>query len=96
MISVLIATYGLFKDLGKKKQAVSSFMMWFLLVSSLFQLIAISLYGHRGIGDYAYFEPDYSIICASIALAVNFVCAMLFMVDIYSNRSKRDSQINDY
>ncbi len=91
LFSLILATYGLFKDLSTKKHAVPSFLMWFLLSSCLCQVIAISLYGHRGLGDYSLFEADYSIITASVTVFVNFFCGIMFMADIYSNRSQQET-----
>ena len=87
VVTLLAAFIGLFKDFKSKKQAVSSFLVWVLLAACLCQLIAISVYGKYSIDDYTYFEPEYSIIVASVALVVNGVCVLLFFVDIFKSRN---------
>jgi hypothetical protein len=58
-------------------------LIWTLLISCLNQLIAISIYGGKGIGRYELYEPDYSLIIACIALGVNFFSSLLFLIEIY-------------
>ena len=87
-----MALLGLCRDCGKTTLAAPSMIMWVLLVSSLFQLIAISVYGGKGIGDYSIFEPDYSIIIASVALSLNSFCVILFLIEILTKSLKKSDK----
>ncbi len=62
--------------------------MWVLIFASIFQLIGIAVYGGKGIGNYSFYEPGYSIIIAGIALGFNLICTSLFFVDIMKNEKK--------
>ena len=66
--------------------------MWFLIISTVFQLIGLSVYGGNGIGyeidSNTTFQPDYSLICGSIALAVNSLCVIFFLVEITINKDQ--------
>jgi len=89
VLTFIAAFIGLFKDVKTKKQAFSSFLFWTLSTACLCQLIAISIYGRYSIGDYTYYEPDYSIIIASVALGINALCVLLFFVDICKSRTTK-------
>ncbi len=65
--------------------------MWLLIVSAIFQVIGISVYGAIGIGNYAHFKAGYSIIIASVALFFNCVCAILFFLDILKNEKNKET-----
>jgi hypothetical protein len=71
---------------------IPSLVMWVLLVSSLFQLISISVYGGQGIGDQKVYEPDYSIIIASVALSLNVICVVLFLIEILIKSFKKNER----
>lgn len=82
---------GLCMNIAKKQQAISSLVMWVLIVSSLFQLIAISVYAGETLSNYEMYEPDYSIITASVALGTSVFCAIFFMLDLFKYRDKTGS-----
>ena len=85
VLAVSFSLFGLFSDCNPNKQALPSQTMWMLIVSSIFQLITISVYGGCGIGDYSKYQPDYSLIIASVALGFNFICAIFFLIEIVLN-----------
>lgn len=63
-----------------------SLIFWTLVVSCVFQLIAITVYGGKGIADYSEYQADYSIIIASVALGVNGISALFFLIEILTYR----------
>ncbi|CAF0944849.1 unnamed protein product [Brachionus calyciflorus] len=79
---LLIALIGVCKDFGRNSLGMPSLIFWLLVISSLFQLIAISVYGGKGIADYTEYQADYSIIIASVGLGVNALSALLFLIEI--------------
>ncbi len=76
-----ISLMGLCMDVAKNKLAVPSFLLWTLIVSVVFQVLAIAIYGGSGIGDQSLFEPDYSLIIASVMLFVNLFSGLLFGIE---------------
>ena len=64
--------------------------MWILAVSTLFQLIAVTVYAGETLSNYEYYEPDYSIITASVALGSNAFCTVFFMIDVFKYRETTD------
>lgn len=63
-----------------------SLIFWLSVVSSIFQIIAISVYGGEGIGDYSEYQADYSIIIASVAVVVNAISSLFFLIEILTYR----------
>ncbi len=87
LFSFFSSIFGLCKDYGKEKLGMPSLILWVLIASSCSQLIALCIYGGKGIGNYTYYEPDYSIIIAAVALGVNFLCCALLLVEIITKRT---------
>jgi len=79
---------GLCKEFGTNKQGMPSLVFWLGIVSCASQLIAISIYGGYGVRDYSYYQPDYSIIIASVALGVHFFSCIFYLVEICTKNKK--------
>lgn len=90
LFALLVSLIGICKDFGKNNLGMPSLVLWVVIFSSICQLIGICVYGGKGIADYSQFEADYSIIIASVALGVNFVSDIFFLVEIinFSKTSK--------
>ncbi len=94
LVAFSASIFGLCKDCAANILAIPSFIFWILITSSSAQLIAISVYGGKGAGDYTEYEPDYSMIIASVALGLNCLCALLFFVELLKHRNKQNPNIN--
>jgi len=81
LVAGVTSYIGLCNDIKNYKVAVPSLVLWVLVASIIFQLISVSVYGAKGIGDYTYYEPDYSIIIASVSLLAHGISAGLFLVE---------------
>ncbi len=90
LLCLVISIYGIFRDIGTYKKAIPSLLLWILIISTIFQLVAISVFGGYGIGyvtdSNTQFEPDYSLICGSVAVGVNSLCIIFFLVEITINK----------
>ena len=86
MFILLTSIIGICKDFGKNSLGMPSLIFWTLVVSCVFQLIAITVYGGKGIADYTEYQADYSIIIASVALGVNGISALFFLIEILTYR----------
>lgn len=84
MFDLFAAFIGICKDFGQNNLGMPSLVFWTLLVSCIGQLIGISVYGGKGIADYSKYEADYSIILASIALGINALSALFFLIETLS------------
>lgn len=82
LIALAVSLLGVCRDCAMNKLGMPSFLFWIVLVSSIFQLVGIVVYGARGIGNYSQFVPDYSIIIASIGLGFSVVSAIMFVIEI--------------
>jgi len=89
LIAFSTSIFGLCKDCAANILAVPSFIFWILIASSGAQLIAVSVYGGKGAADYTMYEPDYSMIIASVALGLNCLCAVFFFVELLKHRNKK-------
>lgn len=89
---MLVSIFGLCNEITDNKLAIPSFLMWTLGISSASQLIAISIYGGKGLADYSFFEPDYSIIIAAVALPFNALCSILYLIEILFKKNKNISK----
>lgn len=81
LIAGVTSYIGLCNDIKNYKVAIPSLVLWILVGSIIFQLISISVYGAKGIGNYTFYEPDYSIIIASVSLLVHGISAGLFLIE---------------
>lgn len=83
ILLALVATIlGTCRDFATNKLGMPSFLFWVVLVSSVFQLVGISVFGGKGIADYSTYTPDYSIIIAGIGLGFSSVSAIMFVIEI--------------
>ncbi len=90
---MIASLYGICKDFGKFTKVIPSLIVWFLFIASVFQLVAISVYAGYGFGDYSKFQPDYSLICSSVALGTNSICIIFFLLEIFLNKIENKSEI---
>ena len=88
-VSLIVATIGLCFDLAENKMVMPSFLMWSLISSCAAQLIAICIYGGKSIADYSAYQPDYSLIIASVCLGCNFICVFFYLAEIVSKQIKK-------
>lgn len=86
--ALLIALFGICFNISKTPQAIASFLMWVVFLSCVFQLIAICVYGGKGVADYNIYEPYWSMIVACVALCIDFIAVILFFVEVLSLRKK--------
>jgi hypothetical protein len=82
VFALLSSYYGLCNEIRNFKKAIPSFIMWLTLGSTILELITISIYGALGLKDYSNYEPDYSIIIASVGLFLDASCIIMFIVEI--------------
>lgn len=82
VFALLSSYYGLCNEIRNFKKAIPSFIMWLTIASTILELITISVYGALGLKDYSYYEPDYSIILASVGLFIDAICIILFIVEV--------------
>jgi len=72
LLAMMASLCGICKEFGKNAKGMPSLVFWLGIVSCASQLIALSIYGSKGVRDYSYYQPGYSIIVASVALGVHF------------------------
>jgi hypothetical protein len=84
LIALPIGFVGIFKDTATNRLGIPSLLLWLLVFSTVFQVIGVSVYGGKGIADYSLYQPDYSIIIASIAAGFSFFTLVMFLVEIFT------------
>lgn len=82
LFAFVTGIFGIFRDFASTKVGMPSFLFWIVLISSIFQLIGISVFGGKGIADYSSYVPDYSIIIAGIGLGFSAISAAMFVVEM--------------
>ena len=76
-------------DLGDYPAAIPSFIQWTLGISTILQLITVSVYGSQGIGNYTLYQPDYSLILAAVATGLSGIATILFIVETECSSKSR-------
>jgi hypothetical protein len=82
LVSFIISLFGISRDCTANKLGMPSLLFWIILFSTIFQLVGICIFGGKGIADYSSFEPDYSIIIASIGLGFSAITSIMFIIEI--------------
>jgi hypothetical protein len=88
LLAMMASLCGICKEFGKNAKGMPSLVFWLGIVSCASQLIALSIYGSKGVRDYSYYQPGYSIIVASVALGVHFFSCLFFLVEICTKNKK--------
>ena len=89
LISFVLSLYGVRNEFGHTNaNGMPSLIFWLGMIACSSQLIAISIYGGRGVRDYSMYQPDYSIIVASVALGTHFFSCLFFLVEICTKNKK--------
>jgi hypothetical protein len=89
VFALLVSILGFCTDIGNYTAAIPSFIQWSIAISTLLQLITVSIYGGKGIGDYSLQEPDFSLIIAAIATGLSAICSLLFILETECSSKKR-------
>lgn len=92
VFAFIVSVIGFFADLGVHLVAVPSFVQWNLIISTVLQLISVSVYGGKGIGNYSLIEPDYSLIIAGIATGLSAVCTLFFVLETECGGKNAENQ----
>jgi hypothetical protein len=76
-----VSIIGFCFDIGSYTAAIPSMIQWCMLISTIFQLITVSVYGTYGIGNYSLYQPDYSLILASVACGLSGFSTLFFILE---------------
>ena len=56
-------------------------IQWCMVVSTILQITTVSVYGSYGIGNYSLYQPDYSLILASVACGLSGFATLFFILE---------------